>query len=182
MNMKREAATPPEHITTEEILRRMRMGVSEDYYITLREMKFPMRIISIDELTAIRREAIRLTTLASGDETDTKVHIQKTVLMLASRMQGGMQTITEKLMKFFTVDELNFLYEEYIKIMDDANPSIEKTTPEQFRALVDAVKKKAITSKDCSLHQLRAIFNAYQDLILRLEEAKQQKDNSSGGQ
>jgi hypothetical protein len=53
---------------------------------------------------------------------------------------------------------------------------------DEFQALVHAVKKNAVVSKELSLRQLRAIFLAFQDLIQKVEAQTTQTDSFSGGQ
>lgn len=179
--MNRMEATPPAIVSAEDLLKKMRSGVKTDFTLKLRDLTIPVRILSIDELTQIRREALKHAALNGGDEAEKNVFIEKTVLKMASNITGG-PILSDKLLSMMSVDEVNYLYSEYTKIQDDINPMLEQIRPEQFRALVDGVKKKTLSSKDCSLRQLRAIFTAYQDLIERLENQTSPTDNSSGGQ
>jgi len=181
MSMNRMEATPPNIVSAEDLLRKMRAGIKEDFLIKMRDLTIPVRILSIDELTQIRREAIKHASIMGGDDAEKNIFIEKTVLKMASTVHGG-PILSDKLLSIMSVDEINFLYSEYTKIQDDINPMLERIKPEQFRALVDAVKKKSVSSKDCSLHQLRAIFTAYQDLIERLETQTLHTDSLSGGQ
>lgn len=173
----REATHAPKISTAEEMLAKMRAGVKEVYDIRVRDLVLPVRVLSVDEMNAIRHEAKKKAIL--GDEVDRALAIQKSTLLLASTIggKGAVPTLSEKFLGLLSTDEINHLYNEYIKILDDVNPSLQTIPPEEFRALVDAVKKKALTSKDCSLHQLKAIFSAFQDLILKLETQKSPMDN-----
>jgi hypothetical protein len=161
--MKKEA-TPI--LSAEDILAQMRAGVQTVREIRLRDAHIPLRIISIDEINMVRREALKDQFLQKGDETDKNLAIQRYSLKLASDInKNGTPTLSDKLLSIMSVDEINHLYNEYIKFMDDANPSIESIEPEKFQLLVEAVKKNIITSKECSLLQLKAIFSAFQDMI-----------------
>lgn len=184
MVMDREAATPHGQILkAEDLLARMRSGIKEVYEISCRDLVVPVRVLTLDELAEIKRTAIRQAALVQGDDTDRNVYTQKTVLKLASKIDpGGVPFLSDKLLAMMTMDEVQHLYGEYCKIADDMNPALEKLSQEQFRALIEAVKKNAIVSKECSLRQLRAIFTAYQDLIQELDIRTLQADNSSGGQ
>lgn len=173
----RDATRAPQITTAEEMLARMRAGVKEVYDIRVRDLLIPVRVLSVDEMNAIRHEAKRK--LMTGDDVDQALAVQKSTLLLASTIggKGSVPTLSEKFLGLMSTDEINFLYNEYVKVLDEVNPSLQTIPPEEFRALVDHVKKKALTSRDCSLHQLRAIFSAFQDLILKLETQKLPKDN-----
>lgn len=167
---RHQEGTPPAILTAEDILAQMREGVKQVHEISLRGYTFPVRVLSIDEVNAIRREAIRVAAMGGGDTVDKNVETQKATLRLASTVtQGGPPMLGDKVLSMLSVDEVNYLYEEFVRVMDSVNPSLESIPPEQFRELVDALKKSTISPKDCSLRQLRAICTAYVDLILRLE-------------
>ncbi len=173
MTMDRAAEASAHKVySAEDILQKMRDGVKEVYEIRMRQMTVPVRVLSVDEVNAIRKESIRNSTLIQGDETDKNVHIQKTTLKLASNItKGGGPILGDKLLGMLTVDEINYLYEEYIKVLDTVNPSLETIPPTEFRAMVDALKKNLVSSKELSIRQLRAICTAYVDLIQRQETA-----------
>lgn len=159
---------PP--MTVEDQLAKMREGKKAIYEIKLGMAVFPVRVLAADEVAAVRREAIRKTSLASGDDTDKNIEIQKTTLKLASTLsKGGAPLITDKLLSMMYLDELTYLYDEYIRVMEAVNPAIDHIQPDVFRSLVDALKKNIASPRDLSLLQLRAICTAYVDLILRQE-------------
>lgn len=162
----------------EDILAKMRAGIKETYEIRMREMVIPVRVLSIDEVNNIRREALTNALIAKGDETDKNVHIQKITLKLASTIgKGSGPILGDRLLSMLTVDEINYLYEEYIAVMDRVNPSLESIPPEQFGMLVDALKKNLVFARDLSLRQLRAICSAFQDMIQRPDSQTSPKGN-----
>jgi hypothetical protein len=178
----RRGGEPPEIETVDEILRKMRAGVDEVHEIRLREMRFQIRCLSQDEFNQIRRDAKIETDANGGDDTDKNVRIQKMVLIRASAVKPGTPgKITDKLLSRLNADEMEFLYNEYVRVMDNMNPNIEAMTVDQFRMIVDALKKKTITSKDLSLPQLREVCAAFVDLIERMENQQSQMAKSSGG-
>lgn len=157
-------------LSAEELLAKMRQGKKELHEIKMGNMVIPVRVLSCDEVATIRREAIRKTAMAQGDETDRNLQIQKLTLTLASTVSRGQAPfLGEKIMGLMTLDELTYLYDEYIRVLETVNPAIEHISPEVFRSIVDALKKNAASPKDLSLLQLRAICSAYVDLILRQE-------------
>lgn len=155
-------------MSAEDLLAKARSGTKEVYEITLRDLVVPIRILAIDEVNAVRRAAIREATIKGGDEVDRNVEMQKACLKLASTIsKGGGPILGDKILAILSVDEINHLYNEYIRVMDVCNPSLEHIQPDEFRTLIDALKKKTISASDCSLQQLRAICTAYVDLIQR---------------
>lgn len=157
-------------ITAEDLLARMRAGTKEVHEIRMRDQIFPVRVLSIDEVTAIRREALGQSAKLRGDDTDKNVWVQKLTLKLASTLsKNGAPLLSEKLLGLLSLDELQHLYAEYVRVADAVNPSLEQISPERFRALVDALKKNLVSSRDCSLLELRAICSAFAELIQRLE-------------
>lgn len=181
-SMNRTTASPPSILSVEDMLAKMRSGTKELHEIRMREMVFPVRVLSIDEVTAIRRDAISRTNASGGDDTECSVVVQKLTLKLASTVtHGGAPLMGDKLLSTLHLDELQYLYEEYIRVMDSVNPTLQSIPPEKFRELVDGLKKNTASSKDCSLLQLRAICSAFVDLIQRPEIQDLLQGKSSGG-
>lgn len=173
----------PTITTAEDLLKKLRAGVAETYIIKCRDLVVPVRVISIDEMNKIRREAEVLVARSSGDETDRNIAMQKETLQMASTLKvGGAPGLPARLLTLISVDEVNFLYNEYTKVLDEVNPNVETMSTDQFRQLVDAIKKNNAGVKDLSLPQLKAIFYAYQDLIQRLDTQTSPTASSSGGQ
>lgn len=181
--MHRSGDEAPQIVTAEDQLERMRAGTKAIHEIRMRDMVIPVRVLSIEEIQAIRREAIQKTSNMGMDDTDKHIMIQKITLKMASTIvKGGGPTLGDKVLGLVSLDELQYLYDEYIRVMDAVNPTLQTIEPEAFRALVDALKKNSVSSKDCSLLQLRAICSAFVGLIQKLETQGSPLDKSSGGQ
>ena len=175
----KDGGTKPQDIqTVESMLAKMRAGRSEVHEIMLGTLVVPVRVLTIDEMNQIRREAIKSAqSVLGGDDTDKNLAAQKFTLKLASTPGiGGVPMLSDKLLAQLSVDEVNYLYEEYVRVLDAVNPSLQAIDPERFRALVDALKKKTVSSRDLSLLQLRAICTAFVELILRLDSQASAKD------
>ena len=176
--MARTRTQEVEIVTAEDLLAKMRAGIRDVHEIRMRELVVPVRVLSLSEMNEIRKDALKAAIAAQGDEVDKNVITQKSTLKLASTIgKGSGPLLSDKLLSLLTVDEINYLYNEYIRVNEEVNPSVETIEPEQFRALVDALKKNIITSKDCSLPQLKAICTAFVDLILRMEHQTSQTVN-----
>lgn len=173
----------PEITTVDDLLKKMRAGVSDVHNIRMRELTIPVRVLSQDEYNQIRRAAKIQTEHDGGDDTDVNVLMQKLVLAKASEAKPGSPGIlSDKLLGRLSNDELSYLYSEYIRVNDLVNPNIEAMTEEQFRMIVEALKKNTISPRDLSLPQLREICTAFVDMIQRLEDQQRQMASSSGGQ
>ncbi len=157
-------------MSAEEIVAKMRAGKKEVHEIKMGPLSIPVRVLSCDEVAAVRREAIKFATIMGGDDTDKNLAIQKSTLKLASTLtKGGAPMLSDKVLALLSLDEMSYLYEEFIKVMDTVNPALEHITPEIFRMIVDALKKNTASARDLSMLQLRAICTAYVDLIQRQE-------------
>lgn len=168
--------------SVEQRLAKFREGIKYTGAVGFRLGTVNFRILTRAEEMDIRRKAIAEAMKYGGDETEKNNFIQMSTLQLASTGPDKIPHLPLPLLNQLTSDELKFLYEEYVKIMDDANPSMERIETGEFQALVNAVKKNAVGSRDLSLRQLRGIFLAFQDLIQRMDAQIQQTDNTSGGQ
>jgi hypothetical protein len=164
-------------VTAEDLLARMRAGTKEVHEIRMRDQIFPVRVLALDEVTSVRREALAQSAKLRGDDTDKNVWTQKLTLKLASTIgKDGVPLLGDKLLSMLSLDEVQYLYSEYIRVADAVNPSLELISPERFRAIVDALKKNLLTSKDCSLLELRAICSAFAELIQRMENQNSPTD------
>jgi hypothetical protein len=171
-------ALAPQQWSEAEILAKMREGTKSVHEIRCRSLVIPVRILSIDEVNQVRRESIMQAQLVKGDDIDKNVAIQRFTLKLASQLQpGGAPVLTDKILSQMSVDEVNFLYNDYIVVSERVNPSVETISDTEFRELVDALKKNHASANDFSLLQLKAICGAYQDLIQRQDAQKSQKAN-----
>jgi hypothetical protein len=176
-----ESGQGPVPVSAEDLLARLRNGTKDVYDLDFRGTKIPVRVLTVDEVAAIRREGKRQAAITGGDDTDANLEVQKAALRLATTLsKGGVPFLGDKVLGLLTIDEIAYLYDEFIAVMDRVNPALEHISPDQFRALVDALKKKTVSASDLSLRQLKVICVAYTDLVLRLDQA-QHADNSSGG-
>lgn len=164
-------------ISPEEMLVQLRMGKKMAYEVCMGNLKIPMRVLSLDEEAAVRREALKVAMQNGGDETDKNIAIEKMTIKLATTMQpGGIPYITDPILNRMTADEHTSLYNEYINIRERVNPNLEQIDQTQFTAMVECLKKNIVSKNDLSILQLRAICGAYQDLIQRLEIQTSQQD------
>lgn len=155
-------------VMADDILSKMRMGRMTVSEIRMGHQVVPVRVLSADEINAIRHEAKAKVAKTGGDETDENFFIQKITLQLASVTGlSGVPFLHDKIMKQLTVDEIGYLYNELIKFWDTFNPSLEVIHPDRFRDLVEALKKNAISWNDCSTPERKAIFICFQDMIQR---------------
>ncbi len=172
----------PVLISAEDLLAKLRGGSREVYEIRLRDLTIPVRMLPLDELLDIRNRMMNQNAKVGGDKANLATLVQKETLLAAATIAGQPGVLSGRLLSLLTLDEMIYLYNEYQKLCEEMNPSLEQVGPEQFQMLVQAVKKNNVSASDLSLPQLRAIFISYQDLIQRLDIRTSPQDSSSGGQ
>ena len=170
--MTRKASAPQDILKAEDLLAKMRAGTKEIHEIKMRDFVVQVRILSIDEMNLVRRDAYKAALAMKGDDVDKNLITQKSILKLASTDpgSGGVPILSDKLLSMLTNDEIAFLYDEYIRVMDSVNPALETITHEAFREMVDSLKKNLVSVNELSIRQLKVICSSYVDLI-------SQKDN-----
>lgn len=158
---------PNDIIMAEDLLAMMREGVKAIHEIKLRSFTCQVRVLSIDEMNLVRRDALKQAIADKGDEVDKNLITQKTILKLCSTSpaSGNVPMLTDKLLGMLSTDEINYLYDEYMAVLDKVNPALESISHEVFRELVDSLKKNLLSVNDLSIRQLRAISSSYVDLI-----------------
>lgn len=155
-------------IMADDILAKMRMGKKTFSEIRMGDQVIPVRVLSADEVNAIRHEAKVKVAKSGGDETDENLYIQKLTLQLSSQMiNDPTPFLNDKIMKHLSVDEIGYLYNELIHFWETMNPSLEHVSPEKFRELVEALKKNRTSWSDCSLAERKVIFSAFVEWIQR---------------
>lgn len=164
-------------ISIDEILSRMRMGKRTVSEIRMGDQIIPVRVLSADEVNAIRHEAkVKIAKKGGGDDTDENLFIQMRTLQKASQIgEDPVGFLNDKIIGLLTVDEITYLYNELINFWETMNPSLEKITPEKFRDIVDALKKNTISWSDCSLPERKAIFTCFVELTQRPDSATSQQ-------
>jgi hypothetical protein len=169
-------------MSAEQFVASLREGVDATHFITMRGRHIPVRILDVDEVGLIRRESLSWQAKESRDDTDRNLHVMKLTLAMATRMKPNEPPVlSEKVLGLVTLDELTHLYESYLLVLGKVNPALEEISGEQFRALVDAVKKKLVGWKELSLPQLKAIFKDWEGTILKQAEPESPPASGSGG-
>lgn len=176
--MQKPATGSQVPMSPDDMLVALRMGKKMSYEVRMGNLTIPMRVLSLDEEASIRRESVQVASLKGGDETDKNIAVQKATIKMATTMQvGGVPFLTDIVLNKMTADEHSYLYNEYIIIRDRVNPSLEQIAVDEFKALVECLKKNILSPKDLSLAQLRAICTTFQDLIQRQETQTLQPDS-----
>lgn len=157
-------------VSAEDLLAKLRAGTKEVYEIKMRQLTIPVRMLSLDERLEIRHRCQIENAKMGGDQANLASLVQKQILRYAASLSDGSPgVLSDRLLAMLTLDEIIHLYNEYQKVCEEVNPSLEQMQPEQFQALVDAAKKNSVGPSDLSLPQLRAVFLSWQDLIQRMD-------------
>lgn len=165
--MSKQAA--PNILTAEDLLAKMREGTKSLHEVRMRSLTVQVRVLSIDEMNMVRRDAFTAALAMKGDDVDKNLIMQKSILKLATTSpdSGGVPMLSDKVLGMMSTDEVAYLYDEYIRVLDGVNPALESISPEAFQELVDSLKKNLISVNDCSIRQLKAISSSYVDLLSR---------------
>lgn len=167
-------------VSAEDLLAKMRAGTKEVYEIRIRGLVIPVRILSIDEEIDLRSRMIAQNSRSGGDDISLAALIQKETLRTATFIAKNNSSMPDRFFTELKRDELSYLFNEYFKILEDVNPTLEQIKPESFMALVDAIKKNNVNANDLSLAQLKAVFISYQDLIQRMDIQTSPEGNLPG--
>ena len=167
-------------ISAEDLLAKMRAGVKEVYEIRIGQLIIPVRLLSIDEEIEIRNKMIAQNTRAGGDEVSLAALIQKETLRTATFIAKNQSSMPDRFFAEMRRDELTYIFNEYFRLLEEANPSLETMPPEQFMVLVDALKKNHVSVKELSIQQLYKVGSAFQELIQRPDFQVSPEANSSG--
>lgn len=165
-------------ITPADILANMRLGTKQVYSIFCRGQEFPVRLLSGDQVLKIRRDAMGVARSSGWDDVDRDYYQQKLTLIEATRMSDNdVPIISFEALKAWSLDEVIYVYEEYMRFCESVNPKLEALKPEELRVLIDAVKKNNLDVNNLSFRQLRAIFFSWQAIILEASTASSPKDS-----
>lgn len=166
----------------EQLLDKLRAGTRQTHEVNFRALTVNLRVLSNDEVMSIKMQAVNEAKRLGWDALEgVAVLMQRYTLKLASTGPDKVPVLNDKFLSALSTDEMIGLYQEYIRIMDSVNPNIETIPNDEFRALVEALKKNMVSPTDCNLRQLRAICTAFRELILKLEEQESLAASSSGG-
>lgn len=168
-------------MSAEEIVSKLRAGIDETYEIEMRGTAIYVRVLSGDEFNYIRKACIQQVAAQGGDDTDKNFEIQKAVLAKCCMLKDNVPGIlNQKVLARLTVDEITNLYEQYLSILEQVNPTLDTISADEFEAIVTALQKKTSTARELSIRQLRGICSDLPGVLRILEREKSPPANSSG--
>lgn len=134
-------------IGDEEIVEKMRAGV--DYHMQVKCRNFsitvrPLTLVEQLQATTNSVDKYRMLPEPAKHKLSESVILAIEILKLATTSDFGKNdsSLTEDTMNLWTTQELMFVYDQYLKAIERANPSLEKMTATELRELVDHLKKK----------------------------------------
>ncbi len=155
----------------------MRQGTEYRFPVTLRGLTVFLRPLSISEVTHVYHQVVvemNKTPEAARNALMENILIAKKTLEIASTDPENPKKAGQLLpwtLDKMTQDEVSALYDEYVRIVESVNPSLEYMSHEQVQGLVNDLKKNLIQQTDLSFLQLASIVNFY----LTKEESPQDK-------
>lgn len=141
-----------------ELLKRLRQGYKQDIMFKMGGLDVPCRIMPADEqVQAISNAKLKLKIPTGHDkELLESIAVQKAVLMNGCTVEG-IPHLPMKLLDKLSSDELSKLYDKYMNEIKFVDPEFEALSFTEVGELIDAVKKKEVTTKDLYTWQLAAI-------------------------
>jgi hypothetical protein len=158
----------------------MRAGTDYRFKLKLRGLEITFRPLSVIETVTVEADAReQLSKMKSHQQTDlihSLLFAQKTIQQASTSEPGKMDfQISEAILEKCTPDEVMYLFNEYAKVVERVNPSVEKMSVEELKALVESTKKNPSTTIVLSFWQLQNLCHALIEEIALLVK-------SSGGQ
>ena len=137
----------------------MRAGVDYKQKITIRNFSMTVRPLTIMETNEIASSVVaELRKLPVEHRNATLEHtlMAKETLKRASTSDVGKGDwqITEPILNAMTVDEVLFMYKQYVMAMDRVNPALEKMSTKEVQELVEDLKKNEPQELDLQLTAL----------------------------
>ena len=149
----------PGYDDTNEILVKMRMGVSFRWPIRIRDFQITVRPLTMAEtLEVLGNVAAELKRQPDiyRNRIQENALIAKEHLIYASSTQPGANDfrLTHKLLNDMTIDEVLAIHKEYLSVVDKGDPAIEAMPAEELSRLVNALKKTSHEEPDSQLTEL----------------------------
>lgn len=141
-------------------LDKMRMGIEYKFKVQIRGYNVELRPIEVGEQMEINREVMEWsanTPPALRNAMDENFMLAKKILEKASMTDPERKVIgpiAEFLLQKMTVDEMMFMYRQYLDGVARVNPALEEMTAEQLKEIAEEVKKSPERLTDLSSWQL----------------------------
>lgn len=155
--------------TLEEQLAAARKGPKQDLFLTLGDLEIPCRILGHREEAATIANA-KMAARKSKPETGQaqlfeSMEVMRAILMKVTNVKS-VQHLTPLFLNELSSAELDSLYDQYLTLMNTANPEFEKMSSAKIGEMIAAVKKKEMAPRDFFTWQLAAIGRCYLEEIL----------------
>lgn len=127
-------------------LEAMRSGVNYRQEITLRGFKMMVRPLTVTEtlrVTANVNEMLGKLPENARNRVQENILLAKETLKISSTsdIDAGDGTITDYIMDRMTAEEIQFMFRQYVSVMDKVNPVLDKLPPEEVQLLAEQIKK-----------------------------------------
>jgi hypothetical protein len=137
-------------------LEAMRAGVDFKFRVNLRKYQLTLRPLSTVEYTNMISDVMeKLQNIPEHlrSRLTENLLIAKETLKIASTPDVGSTVvgITDYILNLMTSDEIQYLYSEYVAVVDRVNPSLEEMSKEDVDRLVEDLKKKSVQEKELGL-------------------------------
>lgn len=142
---------------TAQDIDKLRKGIQNRVTVKVRGIPFTLRPLTLKENCDITSEALAQTSrLLPNEKHSIKESQIVTILTLVqATFIDGVPGATEDTLNLLTADELGYLFNEYMCLMDSVNPNVETLSDAELFRLSEEVKKKPDQLTELSFSQLR---------------------------
>lgn len=125
----------------------MRMGTAYRVPVVIRQFETLFRVLSMKEvLERAHKVASHISGLPANARTQMNEHyfMARETLKMASTSDVGKEdmTVSDPMLDEMTIDEVMYMYRQYIDATDKVNPALEYFDNDTIKALVEDLKKK----------------------------------------
>lgn len=165
-----------------EVLDAMRRGVDYRTTVKIREQEFRLRPLSSNETLQVTDSVLDIMNgLPAHQRHPQREHqlFARVTLQKASTPDVDSKEVglTDYVLSRMTAEELQTLYQEYIKACDRVNPKLETMGKEELDLLIDDLKKSSKLNSQLIDLPIYHLVN----VCLRLIQDARQMDSMSGG-
>lgn len=138
----------------------MRLGVEYRFPVRIRQFTAHLRPLSISETlhvtNRVTERLMDMDEIARNRISEHALLAQETLILAAKDLDNPtrVQPINEMMIGKLTNAELEFLFKQYVSVVDKTNPALEQLSVEEIQELVSSIKKKETQPIDLSFLEL----------------------------
>lgn len=153
------------------VLEAMRQGVNYRHEVKVREQKFRLRPLTNNEILDVTDEVLEImNSLPVFKRHPQREHslVARLTLMKASTPDVGSSEVglTDYVLSNMSAEELQLIYNEYVKVCERVNPKLEEMPKEDLDFLVEDLKKSSNLNSQLTDLPISHLVSVCRKLIL----------------